>query len=146
MAIFNQHSAVVSLDDTSGSLTDYSSSIISVTVQASGDNAQYGVLGDITKKTSVGKFAITGQIVTEVDTSATSAYYMLSERVYNSTYFGEDVTIQIDKPDGTNGSLRLTGEIKILGVEESTEDGGDVARATFDYAFNGGFTRSVIST
>lgn len=146
MAKWNAGECVVSFDNTSDSLTNYSTDVVSITFNESADSSQQGTLGEQYKRGFVGKLAGSGTIVVQKDTTTSAAYYTLSERLRNATHYGVAFTLQIDEPDGSNGSLRYTGEIKLTG-SNSTKSGdtGDAPTAEFSFITDGAWASSVIS-
>lgn len=146
MAKWNAGEAVVSIDNTSDALTDFSSDIVSVTLNETADSSQQGTLGERAKRGFVGKIAGSGSIVVQKDTDTSRAYYNLTQRLRNATYYGAAITMQIDEPDGTTGSLRYTGEVKITGVNSTKSgDSGDAPTAEFQFITDGNWTESVIA-
>jgi hypothetical protein len=145
MAKFHQGEAVFSLDNTSDSLTDFSASVQSVSVNISRDASQDAALNGDWKNGFVGARMVTGSIVAYTDSDTSSAYEALAERLWD-TNDDASITMQIDQPDGTAGSIRLTGEIQIISGDETRDrNGGGPATASFNFQSDGAWTKSVIS-
>lgn len=142
MAKFHQGEAVISYDDSADSLTDYSTGTKVVSVNLARDAGQEASIGAEWKDGFLGARGLTGSI--EVY-RGTTAYAALAYRL-EDTAAGDTITLQIDRPDSSNGSDRFSGEIQITTSDESMDRNGTAgATVTFNFQSSGAWTKSTIS-
>lgn len=145
MAKFHQGECVVSYDNTSDVLTDFSGSTKVVSANITRDAGQEATLGADWKDGYLGARMVQGTIEVYVDSDTASGYAALDGRMWDTTA-GDELTLQIDRPDSTNGSIRHSGEIQLTGRDETSDrNGGAGATATFNWQSSGTWTRAVIS-
>lgn len=139
-----KHAGVVEVDNAAASLTDYSGEVKTASVKRTLNSTSYHVLGSDDEKTTQGGRVQELMIEGEISKNPASLYNVL--RLAYETPI--DKTIAISNPDDATGSLSISGEWRLTGLDPYVDlNSGSGDPQTFKATFkpNGAVTTAIIA-
>lgn len=144
MAILQQFSGKIYLDNAGGTLTDIGANGTKFTLNVTNTTGQYNVLNTPWTKTVDGPrgWSVDCELIAE---TGTNGYSLLRDWI-TATSPGAR-TVRLDQPDSNPGSQRYEGEVRVAnanGLANANASAGDPVRVTFSLQGDGDLTDSVI--
>ena len=130
---FTPDDGIISLDNTSGSLTDISDYISSLDLEIDVKNGSFAVLGERFEFTAEGTSTVKGTINFKSSTDTSGAQYIIQHWLLNSTTNkAGQKSLRIQTPDAAAGSFQLDmeirpGTVKMVGIKAGEAIPGDYA-------------------
>lgn len=130
---FTPDDGIISLDNTSGALTDISDYISSVDLELEVKNGTFPVLGERFEITAEGTSVMKGTINFKSSVDTAGAQYIINHWLMNSTTNkAGQKSLRIQTPDAAAGSFQLDmeirpGTVKLVGIKAGEAIPGDYA-------------------
>lgn len=145
MAILQQFSGRIYIDNAGGTLTDIGANGTSFTLNVTNQTGQYNVLNTPWTKTVDGPraWSVDCELIAE---TGTNGYSLLRDWITTTSPGAR--TVRIDQPDSSTGSQRFEGEARISnanGLLNANASAGDPVRVTFTLLGDGQLTPSTIA-
>ena len=146
MAVISITDAVVKMDATEGgAVADYSSEIISGTLETTRNNTPHYTFGSAAAKVSVGRYTGTLTIVVEANTTASSLHGVLSTMAVDASPSAR--SFEVYAPTTASGSHKYTFEAHLTAYTLVNSDAGGNGVATHQatFAIDGTITHTVVT-
>ena len=146
MPVISITDAVVRMDSTEGgTLSDYSSEVISGTLETTRNNTPHYTFGSPAARVSVGRYMGTLTMLVEANTGAASLHGVLSTMALDSSPTAR--TFEISTPNASAGSHKYTFEAHLTGYPLVNSDAGGNGVATHQatLAIYGEITYTVVT-
>jgi hypothetical protein len=145
MAILQQFSGRIYLDNAGGTLTDIGANGTSFMLNVTNTTATYNVLNTPWTKATDGprSWSIDCELIAE---TGTNGYSLIRDWVMATSPGAR--TVRIDQPDSSTGSQRYEGECRISnanGLLNANASAGDPVRVTFTLTGDGQLTPSIVA-
>lgn len=145
MAILQQFSGRLYIDNAGGTLTDISANGTTFTLNITNTTGSYNVLNSPWTKTTDGPraWSVDCELIAE---TGTNGYSLIRDWVMATSPGAR--TVRIDQPDSSAGSQRYEGEARISnanGLLNANASAGDPVRVSFTLTGDGVLTASTIS-
>ena len=145
MAILQQFSGRIYLDNAAGTLTDIGANGTSFTLNLTNTTSQYNVLNTPWSKATDGprSWSVDCELIAE---TGTNGYSLLRDWIMATSPGAR--TVRIDQPDSSSGSQRYEGECRIKnasGLLNANASAGDPVRVSFTLVGDGELYDSIIS-
>jgi hypothetical protein len=122
--------AVIKLDNSGGSLTDVSDYVSTATVDMSASIGKFSVFGETGTQASEGKRDVTAALGVRPAEDSAGASYSLNGWAMSAGTMGRR-TLEIDVPDSTSASFRISCECYLTAWQIFNQDaGGDGTPST----------------
>lgn len=146
MAVISITDAVIKMDSTEGgSLTDYSSEIISGVLETTRTNTPHYTFGSPAAKVSVGRYTGTLRFVVEANTGASSLHGVISTMALDGSPTAR--SFEVYEPSTAAGSHKYAFEAYSVGYPLLNSDAGGSGVATHEatFAIYGEITYTVVT-
>ncbi len=147
-----QNAAVVKLDNSTGTLTDYSDQITASSLTMRLTVGSYYVLSgrDEQQVTGAAPRGYDLSLTVIKTDGANDLYDRLMDMAAGSGTAGElaNISVELYDPDETSGSEKWAGEFVLVNAGTplmKTSNSGDVESNTFQFRANGAVTRSIVT-